>query len=154
MKYSSCVLGTLTASLLLGAAVLAAAAEPNAAPRLVIKNARIFDGRNLRPERRLTLRITDGKIVEVQADESATSVGETESVTVIDAGGRLVLPGFIDAHVHPSIPLGFTALREADPNYAANRAAVEARAMLQRGFTTIRDMGDRALVSSRQSTRD
>jgi len=139
-RFSLHVVGTLIVSLVLDVAVLSAA-ELNAAPMLVIKNARVFDGRNLRPEPRLTLRITDGKITTIKPDESPPSVGETGSVTVIDAGGRVVLPGFIDAHVHPSIPLGFTALREADPNYAANRAALEARAMLRRGFTTVRDMG-------------
>lgn len=138
-RFSLRCVSALTASLLLGAAAWAAAS--NAAPTLVIKNARVFDGHTLRSEARLTLRITDGKITALQTDESATSVGEAGPVTVIDAGGRFVLPGFIDAHVHPSIPLGFTALRETDPNYAANRAAIEARAMLQRGFTTIRDMG-------------
>lgn len=116
-----------------------AAAAGTTERSLIITNARIFDGRNLRPEARLTLRIAEGRISAIAP--SAPLPDDMGETTIIDAAGRYVLPGFIDAHVHPSIPLGFTALREADPNYAANRAAVEAGAMLHRGFTTIRDMG-------------
>jgi imidazolonepropionase-like amidohydrolase len=60
---------------------------------------------------------------------------------VIDAGGRIAIPGLIDAHVHPTIAVSLTALRDNDPNYVAARSGVEARQMLMRGFTTIRDMG-------------
>lgn len=104
--------------------------------RWVITHARIFDGRELRPEKDLNVVIEDGRITAVSAN-----VVIVEGDKVIDAGGRTVLPGFIDAHVHPSIPLGFTVLRDAEQNYVAHRSAAEARAMLYRGFTTIRDMG-------------
>jgi imidazolonepropionase-like amidohydrolase len=119
----------------LAAAALAQTPPAPAVTELFIGNARVFDGRDLRAESALTLRIVDGRIAAIGPEPPPAGA------TVIDAGGRLVLPGFIDAHVHPSIPLGFTALRDADPNYVANRAATEARAMLLRGFTTIRDMG-------------
>ncbi|MBU6378853.1 MAG: amidohydrolase family protein [Gammaproteobacteria bacterium] len=120
---------------LVTAGAFAQSAPPAAPAEIYIGNARVFDGRQLRPEPALTLRVSEGRVTAI--DPSPPPAG----ATVIDAGGRIVLPGLIDAHVHPSIPLGFTALRDADPNYVANRAAVEARAMLLRGFTSIRDMG-------------
>jgi imidazolonepropionase-like amidohydrolase len=113
------------------------AASPSSS-ELVIVNARIFDGRELLPGSDYRLRVRDGRIAAV---ERSGSPDNQPATTRIDAGGRLVMPGLIDAHVHPSIPLGFTALREADPNYVANRAAIEARGILLRGFTSIRDMG-------------
>lgn len=113
-----------------------------ATTEIVIVNARLFDGHDLLPGEGYRLRIRGDRIVAIEASASSDGTPEmSPSSTVINAGGRLVMPGLIDAHVHPSIPLGFTALREADPNYVANRAAVEARAILLRGFTTIRDMG-------------
>jgi imidazolonepropionase len=46
------------------------------------------------------LRIRDGRIIAVgpRADIEATFSADTE---IVDAGGRIVLPGFIDAHTHP-----------------------------------------------------
>jgi len=132
------------------AMVSSAAWSQTAAPpssELVIVNARIFDGRELLSGSDYRLRVRDGRIAAVERGSSpadpTAAIAPTSSPapTLIDAGGRLVMPGLIDAHVHPSIPLGFTALREADPNYVANRAAIEARGILLRGFTSIRDMG-------------
>jgi dihydropyrimidinase len=50
-----------------------------------------------------TLVIRDGRVTEIRQDQGAT--GEAE---VFDAGGRHVLPGLIDAHVHSGLlpPLG------------------------------------------------
>jgi imidazolonepropionase len=46
------------------------------------------------------LRIRDGRIIAVglRADIEETFCADTE---IVDAGGRIVLPGFIDAHTHP-----------------------------------------------------
>lgn len=107
---------------------------------LLIVNARVFNGRDAELSPPSTLRISDGRVVSITAGLPASLVG-----TVIDAGNRVVLPGLIDAHVHPSIPAGFVALRDLQPDYAAHRSAAEARAMLLRGFTTIRDMGGPSL---------
>ncbi|MBU3670985.1 MAG: amidohydrolase family protein [Sinobacteraceae bacterium] len=103
---------------------------------LLIVNARIFNGRDAQLSAPSTLRISEGRVVSITAGAPVSLGG-----TVIDAGNRVVLPGLIDAHVHPSIPASFVALRDLQPDYAAHRSAAEARGMLLRGFTTIRDMG-------------
>ena len=103
---------------------------------LVIVHARVFDGRSEKLRDDAAVVISQSKIVAVVDSAVAPAARER-----IDAGGRVLLPGLIDAHVHPTIAIAISSLRDTDPNYLAARAAVEARGILLRGFTTIRDMG-------------
>ena len=60
---------------------------------------------------------------------------------IIDCGGRVLMPGLIDAHWHAilaSLPL--TVLMTADVGYISLVAADEAKKTLMRGFTSVRDM--------------
>jgi dihydropyrimidinase len=68
-----------------------------------------------------TLVIRDGRVAEIRQDQGPT--GEAE---VFDAGGRYVLPGLIDAHVHSGLlpPLG-------------DRLQAESAFALSGGVTTI-----------------
>lgn len=59
-----------------------------------IVGARIFDGVRLLDADRVSVR--DGHVVEL-----GRGVAERPAGTVIDAGGRLLTPGFVDAHAHP-----------------------------------------------------
>jgi imidazolonepropionase-like amidohydrolase len=59
----------------------------------------------------------------------------------IDGGGRLLAPGFIDAHVHMSSVLTRHELEESDPGYVAALEIRGAEQSLLRGFTTQRDTG-------------
>lgn len=60
--------------------------------------------------------VKDGKIVAVGKDL------EVEAKKVVDAAGRLVLPGAIDAHTHMAMPFGGTV--SADSYLSGTRAAV------------------------------
>lgn len=62
-------------------------------------------------------------------------------VTVVDAGGRVVMPGLVDAHVHVcAVTADLSALAEWSTSYVSARAAEVLRGMLGRGFTTVRDV--------------
>ncbi|MGV9777918.1 amidohydrolase [Streptosporangium sp. NPDC003464] len=61
---------------------------------LVVRNARIHTVDPALP-RAQALAVRDGRITWVGADADAPAAAET-----LDAGGRLVLPGFVDAHNH------------------------------------------------------
>jgi N-acyl-D-amino-acid deacylase len=83
------------------ALVLAAACGPSTPPAppldLLITNARIVDGSG-QPSRAGSVGVRGGTIVAV-GDVSGTAT------RTIDAGGKVVAPGFIDLHSHSDIPL-------------------------------------------------
>jgi len=66
---------------------------------LVVMNAKVYtDGTS--GSQQSAFAVTDGKFVAVGSEESiAPYIGETTEV--VDAAGQAVLPGLIDAHVHP-----------------------------------------------------
>src|SRR5215468_9143320 len=64
------------------------------------------------------------------------------SATVIDCGGRTLMPGLIDCHVHVYLSeVNIRNLEHVPLTLMTARAAVMMRAMLDRGFTTVRDTG-------------
>src|SRR5919109_3326163 len=67
---------------------------------------------------------------------------KTRSATIIDCGGRTLMPGLIDCHAHVFLSeVSLRALEAVPLTLMTARAAVLARAMLDRGFTTVRDAG-------------
>ena len=73
---------------------------------------------------------------------SPTPIAPPPDTTVIDLAGRRLMPGLIDAHVHIVASLVDLAANAAQPSsLAALRAGRLTTAMLDRGFTTVRDVG-------------
>lgn len=66
-----------------------------------IMNAKVYTVDQTKPWAQ-ALAIKDGKIAAVGSNEEIQNF-PLESPEVIDAGGRLVLPGFIDNHCHPTV---------------------------------------------------
>ncbi|HVQ03789.1 MAG TPA: amidohydrolase family protein, partial [Burkholderiaceae bacterium] len=103
--------------------------------RLLIDNVRPFDSRRgrLGPVSRIV--IEDGRIAEVTAEPRQVADAHR-----IDGGGRVALPGLIDAHVHvvaSSHDLVSLALKA--PSLVVAESSAILRDMLMRGFTTVRD---------------
>lgn len=74
-----------------------------------------------------------------------TEVGqrvERASMQVVDLGFRMLLPGFIDCHIHTTVePSALLTAFVADPaTVLALRALPVLRGLLDRGFTTVRDL--------------
>ncbi|MEM7094319.1 MAG: amidohydrolase family protein [Actinomycetota bacterium] len=89
--------------------------------------------------------IEDGRIVSV--DDGPPP----EADVVIDAAGRYVLPGLIDGHVHFRLAtMDLRALSRMTEVEFGVRMASLARATVERGFTTVRDLGGElyGLISS------
>ena len=94
-----------------------------AAQDLTIVNARILDGKGGVIERGSVV-VRGGSIVSVAAGAPATSSGQR-----IDAQGRTLMPGFIDAHRH---------IAQGDPaEWLAKRAPAQMQEFLDAGFTTV-----------------
>jgi imidazolonepropionase-like amidohydrolase len=89
--------------------------------------------------------LVEGQAVLVDGDRIA-EVGPTSTVrageaTVLDARGMTVMPGLIDAHVHVTAATANLAEQdEWSPTYLTAQAAGILRGMLDRGFTTVRDV--------------
>jgi imidazolonepropionase-like amidohydrolase len=84
----------------------------------------------------MELRIDGGVVAEVGEN---LAPGSAE---VVDCGGRVVMPGLIDSHVHVMLTAVNTRNLESVPlTLGTGRAAASMRAMLNRGFTTVRDTG-------------
>lgn len=84
-----------------------------------------------------SIRVADGKIVEMEPN-----LKNFPDEDLINLKGRFVLPGLIDSHVHviaSTANLGDIAT--LSPAYVAISAAHNMKNMLNRGFTTVRDMG-------------
>ena len=105
----------------------------------VITNAHLLDpvAGEIRPGG--SVRVEGDRIIEVVEDGAAPSPGDVE---VIDAGGRTLMPGLIDAHVHAAITtLDLAAMARRSPTRVGIEAKAILEGMLQRGFTTVRDAG-------------
>ncbi|HZZ62268.1 MAG TPA: amidohydrolase family protein [Roseiarcus sp.] len=126
------------------AAVFAADSSSSAAPRAAARgnrfafaNVRVFDGKSDALRAGLRVVVEDGAIRAIEPAE--TSAGG--DVEVLDCGGRVLMPGLIDAHWHAMMaPIPFEILLTADVGYINLVAAAEAERTLMRGFTSVRDM--------------
>src|SRR5678816_1135555 len=106
------------------ALALFAPARQAAAQNIAIVNARILDGKGGVIDRGSVV-VRDGKIVSVSAAGTTPAAG----TQTIDAQGRTLMPGFIDAHRH---------IAEGEPNeWLAKRAPAQMQEFLDAGFTTV-----------------
>lgn len=104
----------------------------------LITNARIFDGVNEK--------LIEGDVL--IENNLIKQVGENikapKGATVIDADGKTVIPGLIDAHWHTTYaytPAVILLANQGDMPEVAIISMTGAKETLLRGFTTVRDMG-------------
>jgi len=121
------------------AAASAATPAPKAAITL-FKNVRIFNGKAEKLSDTTNVMVR-GNIIERVSSATIQSPADAD-VTVIDGGGRTLMPGLIDAHVHAMLirPTPAQAIA-GDVGYNNIAAGAEATDTLLRGFTTVRDVG-------------
>lgn len=117
--------------------------SPGATPRgsstsgaVCFTNARVFDGVSHELSAPTTVLTDDGKIAAI-----GKNVEVPAGARVIDAEGRTLTPGFIDAHCHLMLQPVVSDLLGTDAFYHAYRGAEIAKLYLSRGFTTVRDTG-------------
>ncbi len=129
----------LAALLLVGITTLSLSinAAEEKKPQILFKNVSIFDGTS---EKLITGKdvLIEGNLIKKIAAEI-----KAEGAEVIDGGGRTIMPGLVDSHVHFSAftPFAGEARATVDPFMAGAVGAVRAPAMLMRGVTSARDLG-------------
>jgi imidazolonepropionase-like amidohydrolase len=115
---------------------------------VVLKAARLFDGKSKSLIQNGVVIVQGNKIVDAGSNLPAPSDAQ-----VIDLGDATLSPGFMDGHTH--LTLDFSGnynerrLRELDLNVSEQAiiATRYARATVEAGFTTVRDLGSRFVGS-------
>jgi imidazolonepropionase-like amidohydrolase len=104
---------------------------------IVFRNARIFDGAGADCPKGMNVLVADGLIREVSAKPL-----KTRGAQVLDVGGRTLMPGLIDAHMHAYA--SDVNVQRIEASGSAYRTAHAVRMLghaLDCGFTTLRDVG-------------
>jgi imidazolonepropionase-like amidohydrolase len=82
--------------------------------------------------------LVEGGVIREVSDRPIQPAG----ATLIDGGGRTLMPGLIDCHVHVFLSeLNIRNLEHVPLTLMTARAAELMRGMIDRGFTTVRDTG-------------
>ena len=106
----------------------------------LFQNVRIFDGKSAALSAPSNVLVRGNTIERISV--GPITVEANANVRVIAAGGRVLMPGLIDAHWHSFMAAtAMPLLTTANPSYLHILAARQADATLMRGFTTVRDMG-------------
>ena len=135
---------SFTLLVLIGCAISTHAADKV----IVLKAARLFDGKSKTLAQNGVVIVQGNKIVDAGSNLPAPTDAQ-----VIDLGDATLSPGFMDGHTH--LTLDFSGnynerrLKEVDLNVSeqAILATRYARATVEAGFTTVRDLGSRFVGS-------
>jgi imidazolonepropionase-like amidohydrolase len=104
---------------------------------LMVRRVTVVDPATAQVREQQAIRLAGGAVAEVTADP-----GGPVTTAQLDGAGLYAVPGLIDCHVH-AMSVSVSPDEQADwyPSYVTARAAGNLRAMLDRGFTTVRDVG-------------
>lgn len=103
----------------------------------IFTNARVFDGSSAEFADGQSILVVDGRITEISDREI-----RSRAARVIDVGGRTLMPGLIDLHIHAYA--ADVNMQKADLAGIPYRTAHATRMLghaLNCGFTTLRDIG-------------
>ncbi len=115
---------------------------------IALKAARMFDGKSNALVQNAVVIVQGDKIVDAGSNLLVPSGAQ-----VIDLGDATLAPGFMDAHTHLTADFSGNynerRLQQLDLNVSeqAIRATAFARATVEAGFTTVRDLGSRFIAS-------
>lgn len=115
-----------------------AAPAARAAAEVLFRDVRVFDGKSAALSGATSVLVRGNTIAAIGAEATTTSA----AATIIEGGGRTLMPGLIDAHVHlafQTVPQ--LAVLVGDIGYVYVAAGKGATDMLMRGFTSARDLG-------------
>jgi imidazolonepropionase-like amidohydrolase len=121
----------------------------HAADQLIaLKAARLFDGKSNTLMQNAVVIVQDDKIL-----DAGSNLPVPSGAQVMDLGDATLSPGFIDAHTHLTADFSGNynerRLQQLDLNVSeqAIKATAFARATVEAGFTTVRDLGSRFVGS-------
>jgi imidazolonepropionase-like amidohydrolase len=133
------VAGMTASAAMLGLPRRVSAQPAPAQPRSILfTNFRLFDGKSGSLREGLRLLVEGTRIKALATGNPAAPDG----AQTIDCGGKVLIPGLIDAHWHALFAaLPISTLLAGNIGYIHLAASAEAERTLMRGFTTVRDLG-------------
>lgn len=119
-----------------------------------LTSARLIDGTGTAPLEGVTVVVEDGRVAGVDASGAPIPADAVQ----VDLGGRTLMPGLVDAHVHVTafdMPRAFKGQDAIAPEVRHHLIAAGLRRMLRMGITTVRDVGAFGddLLHARQAVR-
>lgn len=111
-------------------------------PRYIFTNANVIDPFDGELQSNTTVVLEGGKVLSVGTEPSPGH--HNANAISIDLNGKFLVPGLWDCHVHLAAVGGcntFEEILNLDGRTSLLRQPEVARAMLERGFTTVRDCG-------------
>ena len=107
---------------------------------ILFRGALLVDGMADEPRDGVDVLVVDERVAEI--GEPRVAVPDVVDLRIVELGGLALMPGLIDAHVHPSAAeVAENPARPLPASLRAQYARLELEAMLRRGFTTVRDAG-------------
>jgi len=114
-------------------------AQQSSGPVTLFNNVRVFDGKGSSLSEPTNV-LVRGKLIETLS-RTPIPVDRSATTTIVDGGGRTLMPGLIDNHWHAMLIRTTAAQAFGDVGYNNLLAGDEATDTLMRGFTTVRDVG-------------
>jgi imidazolonepropionase-like amidohydrolase len=116
---------------------MSAMAQEKAATQVLFKNVNVFDGKSDKLAMDQNVLVENNLIKQVSSNRI-----DAPGATIIEGGGRTLMPGLIDMHSHLCIQEGMLVGRDDYDQMAMGaRTAKSIIQYLDQGFTTARDVG-------------
>jgi len=134
-----CTMFAIAALAVLTVLPQALAAEKEAPAQILITSVNVWDGTSNSLKKSVDV-LVEGNLIK--------RIGKIKApkATIIDGGGRTLMPGLIDMHTHLMFRYGVTVMRNDFDAQAAGAAAMESALLyMQMGYTTVRDVGGNSL---------
>ena len=138
MRYVGYLAPAILACAPIFSASMAHGQQVNAAVTL-FNNARVFDGKSTSLSEPTNV-LVRGKLIET-ISRAPIPIDRDATTTIIDGGGRTLMPGLIDMHWHAMLARPTPLQATGDVGFNNLVAGDEATDTLMRGFTTVRDVG-------------
>lgn len=117
--------------------------------RRLFRNFRLFDGLSDYLQDGKAIFVNEGRIIKIADDEPTNAVPgwtgtaneNADACEIVDLNGYTLLPGFIDNHVHITVPLMNEFRGKDDIMAMQKQRELNFQSCIKYGITTVRDMG-------------
>jgi len=114
--------------------------------KIKILSGKLIDGTGAEPSEPSEIILENGRIIAINQEVSSADNASFDKI--IDAAGKTICPGLINAHLHLYMDAGPSPLQDLDAengHLSLLKAADRCRQLVMNGITTVRDMGAKDL---------